>query len=353
MRSRKELTVLARSYPNPSRSRLPTGSSPPANQGDRPEAVLIAGPTASGKSALAVGLARRLGGAVINCDSMQVYRDLRIVTARPSREDEGVVPHLLFGHVDAGRNWSVGLWLNDVEGAIAQTRACGLVPILAGGTGLYFKALTQGLSAMPPVPEAVRGKIREIAQGLPVVELHRALAAKDPLAAARLRPSDRQRILRALEILEATGRSLCEWQDARRQEPLLAMAGCVGLFLAPDREELRRRIDRRFDAMLAEGALEEIRSLGARRLDPSLPAMRAHGVPWLLAHLRGEIGLDEAAVHAKADTRRYAKRQFTWFRHQMPGWSWCPPDAAEDRALEAIEALAADAAGEPRGRGET
>jgi tRNA dimethylallyltransferase len=309
--------------------------------------VLIAGPTASGKSALAIRLARRLDGVVINCDSMQVYRDLRLITARPSEEDEGEAPHLLFGYVDAARNWSVGLWLKDAEGAILEARAQGLVPILAGGTGLYFKALTQGLSAMPPVPETVRAKIREMAQGLPAEELHRALAAKDPMTAARLRQSDRQRIVRALEVFEATGRSLREWQEGPHQEPLLAMPGCVGLFLAPDRDELRRRIERRFDTMLAEGALDEMRIFAARRLDPSLPAMRAHGVPWLLAHLRGDLGLEEAASQAKADTRRYAKRQFTWFRHQMPGWSWCAPESAEDRALAAIDALARGRAPEP------
>jgi tRNA dimethylallyltransferase len=315
---------------------------------DAPGAILIAGPTASGKSALAIRLARGRGGVVINCDSMQVYRDLRILTARPNETDERQAPHLLFGYVDAARNFSVGLWLNDAADAIAQARARGLVPILTGGTGLYFKALTQGLSAMPPVPEAVRRKIREEAKAHASADLHQALAARDPVAAARLRPSDRQRIIRALEIFEATGRSLFEWQEGQRPPPLLAPERCVRLFLEPARDELRQRIDRRFDAMLAEGALEEIRRLAARRLDPSLPAMRAHGVPWLLSHLRGEIGLAEAAEAAKADTRRYARRQFTWFRHQMPGWSWRPPEIAEEHAVEAFETLSRGNAGAPR-----
>ncbi|MFI5014397.1 MAG: tRNA (adenosine(37)-N6)-dimethylallyltransferase MiaA [Hyphomicrobiales bacterium] len=316
---------------------MPDGSGSKARRGEPPSAILIAGPTASGKSALAVRLAQELEGVVINCDSMQVYRDLRIITARPGKEDEASVPHLLFGHVDAASNWSVGLWLNDVKGAIARVREKNLLPILAGGTGLYFKALTQGLSAMPAVPEAVRALIRERAEGRPAAELHGELAALDPMTAPRLRPSDRQRIIRALEILEATGRPLAGWQEARREQPILAMRDCVGLFLSPDRDELRARIERRFDAMLAQGALEEVGALASRRLDPALPAMRAHGVPWLLSHLRGEIGLEEAAIGAKADTRRYAKRQFTWFRHQMPGWTWSAPEAAEAAILDALE----------------
>jgi tRNA dimethylallyltransferase len=309
-----------------------------ARRGNRPRAILIAGPTASGKSALAIRLAQRLRGAVINCDSMQVYADLRVITARPSPAEEALVPHRLFGHVDAARNFSAGLWLNDVQAMIAQIEGLGLVPIFAGGTGLYFKALTQGLSAMPAVPEAIRAKIRDMAQAIPAATLHARLEASDPRSAAGLRPSDRQRIIRALEILEATGRPLAEWQEGRRETPLLDAAHCVSLFLDPDRDELRARIEQRFEAMLAQGALEEVRALGRRRLDPALPAMRAHGVPWLIAHLRGEIGLEEAARESKADTRRYAKRQFTWFRHQMPGWMWCRPEEAEAATLAAIEA---------------
>jgi tRNA dimethylallyltransferase len=339
MGSKKHPPVLARSSENPSGSKTARQADARTIRADALKAILIAGPTASGKSALAIRLARCLGGVIINCDAMQVYRDLRILTARPSETDEREAPHLLFGYVDAARNFSVGLWLSDAEEAIAQARARGLVPILAGGTGLYFKALTHGLSAMPTVPEAVRGKVREEAQARASAELHRALAARDPLAAARLRPSDRQRIIRALEIFEATGRSLFEWQEGQRPPPLLAPERCVGLFLQPARDELRQRIDRRFDAMLIEGALAEIRSFAERRLDPALPAMRAHGVPWLLSHLRGEIGLEDAAKAAKADTRRYARRQFTWFRHQMPGWAWRPPELAEEHVLEAFEAL--------------
>jgi tRNA dimethylallyltransferase len=353
MGSNKDPAVLTRSSENPFGSKAARQvealqAEARTDRSNSPSAILIAGPTASGKSAIAIRLARRYGGVVINCDSMQVYRDLRILTARPNEMDERETPHLLFGYVDAARNFSVGLWLNDAAGAIAQARARGLVPILTGGTGLYFKALTQGLSAMPPVPEAVRGKIREEAKARTSAELHRALATRDPVAAARLRPSDRQRLIRALEIFEATGRSLFEWQEGQRPPPLLAPEHCVRLFLEPARDELRQRIDRRFDAMLVEGALEEIRRFAMRRLDPSLPAMRAHGVPWLLSHLRGEIGLAEAAEAAKADTRRYARRQFTWFRHQMPGWSWHAPEIAEEHAVEAFETLSRGNAGAPR-----
>jgi tRNA dimethylallyltransferase len=282
-------------------------------------------------------LAQRLGGLVINCDSMQVYRDLRIITARPSPDDERLVPHLLFGHVDAACNYSVGLWLNDVQTAFteAETRRC--LPILVGGTGLYFKALTRGLSAMPGVPEAVRERIRAFAQGKPTPTLHAELVRRDPLSAERLRPSDRQRILRALEIFEASGRSIAQWQEGSRDTPLLELADSIALFLEPDRDLLRARIDARFEAMLAEGALDEVRALGQRSLDPALPAMRAHGVPGLLAHLRGEVSLEEAARKAKADTRRYAKRQFTWFRHQMPGWSRVAPKETERAIMAAVE----------------
>jgi tRNA dimethylallyltransferase len=349
----KDAAVLTRSSENPfgakaARQAAAHRAEARSHRLDAPGAILIAGPTASGKSGLAIKLARRLGGVVINCDSMQVYRDLHILSARPSTTDEREAPHLLFGYVDAARNFSVGLWLDDAAGAIAQARARGLVPILAGGTGLYFKALTQGLSAMPPVPEGVRAAIREEAKACTSAELHRALVARDPVTAARLRPSDRQRIVRALEIFAATGRSLVEWQEGQRPPPVLAPEHCVRLFLEPARDELRQRIERRFDAMLAEGALEEVRRLAARRLDPSLPAMRAHGVPWLLSHLRGEIGLEEAAEAAKADTRRYARRQFTWFRHQMPGWSWQAPETAEGHAVEAFGTLSG-ATPAPRG----
>jgi tRNA dimethylallyltransferase len=292
-------------------------------------AVLIAGPTASGKSALAISLAQRLGGTVINADSMQVYRDLRIITARPTPQEEAEAPHRLFGHVDAATNYSAGLWLADAATALAGINAAGRTPIFAGGTGLYFKALLHGLSDIPKVPDEVRARIRGEAEGMAPEALHARLAACDPVTAARLRPSDPQRILRALEVFEATGLPLRHFQD-RRGTPLLDVETCACIFLEPDRKELHRRIDARFDTMMEQGAIEEVTALAERHLDPALPAMRAHGVPGLIAYLRGELSLDDAVAKGKLDTRHYSKRQFTWFRHQLPQFKWMPPAAAVD-----------------------
>jgi tRNA dimethylallyltransferase len=292
--------------------------------------VLIAGPTASGKSALALALAREIGGTIINADSMQVYRDLRVITARPTPEEEGSLPHRLYGHVDAAENYSVGRWLADLGPVVDAVRAAGRVPVLTGGTGLYFKALTQGLSNVPPIPAEIRAAVRARMERDGPVALHAELAARDP--ATQLKPADRTRIARALEVLEATGRALGDWHR-EGLPPLLAASGAVKIFLAPERAELRRRIDARFDAMLAAGALDEVRALAVRKLDPMLPAMKAHGVPWLIGHLNGEITLAEASEGAKADTRRYTKRQFTWARHQLPDWSWMEPEEALAKTL--------------------
>jgi tRNA dimethylallyltransferase len=191
---------------------------------------------------------------------------------------------------------------------------------------------------MPNIPDAVRARVRELAEGKPTAALHAQLAARDPLTAGRLRPTDRQRIERALEVIEASGRPIAAWQEGRREGALLDLAQCVAVFLAPEREALRARIDQRFDAMLEDGAIDEVAALGRRGLDPALPAMRAHGVPWLLRHLTGEIDLEAAAREGKADTRRYAKRQFTWFRHQMPGFAWHAPEAAEEAVLRTVDA---------------
>ncbi len=299
------------------------------------KAVLIAGPTASGKSALALALAERVGGVIINADSMQVYRDLRILTARPTPGEEARVPHRLYGHVDAAEPYSAGRWLADARAALAEAAAIDRVPILVGGTGLYFKLLTEGLAEIPSIPHDIRERLRArvAAEGAPA--LHADLTWRDPASAARLDPGDRTRIVRALEVLEATGRSLTEWHQGN-MPPILNPADCVKRFLAPERDELRRRIEARFDAMLAAGALEEVRALAARGLDPLLPAMKAHGVPWLIRHLQGEIGLDEAAKQAKADTRRYTKRQFTWFRNQLPDWEWGAPDETERAIRQAL-----------------
>ncbi len=284
-------------------------------------AVLIAGPTASGKSAFAVELARDIHGVVINADSMQVYADLRILSARPSEIEQAGVPHLLFGHVDAARNYSVGQWLIDARAAIEQARALGRTPLFVGGTGLYFKALTRGLSDIPAVPDDIRAQARRETQDLTPAEMHARLACVDPKTAARLRPSDPQRILRALEVFLATGASLSDFQGARAA-PLLVAAECRKIFLDIERPLLKARIERRFAAMVANGAIEEARRLAARRLDPALPALRAHGVPGLIDYLEGRTSLEEAVARGVGDTRRYAKRQFTFARTQLPEFEW-------------------------------
>jgi tRNA dimethylallyltransferase len=300
----------------------------------KPEIILIAGPTASGKSALALALAEKFGGVIINADSMQVYRDLRIITARPRPDEEARVPHRLYGHVDAAENFSVGRWCVDVAEALAATtKQDSRAAIIVGGTGLYFNALTRGLAAVPPIPPEIREEVRARLATEGVAALHAELAWRDPAAAARLMPGDRARVTRALEVVWATGRSLLAWHEAgmpARLDPALA----AKVFLTPDRDELFRRIDARFDAMMAAGAMAEVGALAARNLDPNLPAMKAHGVPWLIRHLKGEISLADAVEGSKRDTRQYTKRQGTWFRHQLPDFAWVEPE----RALAAIEA---------------
>jgi tRNA dimethylallyltransferase len=291
------------------------------------KAVLIAGPTASGKSALALELAQKTGGVVINADSMQVYRDLRVITARPTPEEEAKVPHRLYGHVDAAVNFSAGHWVADAAAVLAEVRAQNRLPIFVGGSGLYFKALTRGLSAVPPIPPEIRQGARARIERDGVEALHAELAQRDPATAERLKPRDRTRIARALEVVEATGRSLTDWHR-EGLPPLLPPGQFRALFLAPDRDQLYTRIDARYDAMLAAGALEEVAALAARHLDPLLPAMKAHGVPVLIRHLKGEITREEAAAIGHADTRHYAKRQFTWFRHQLPEFEWVKPEEA-------------------------
>ncbi len=290
--------------------------------------MLIAGPTASGKSALALSLAERTGGIIINADSMQVYRDLRVITARPTPDEEARVPHWLYGHVDACVNCSAGMWVGDAAKALEEARAQNRLPIFAGGSGLYFKALTRGLSAVPPIPSEVRDAVRARLERDGPEALHAVLAQRDPVTAERLKPRDRARIARALEVVEATGRSLTDWHRDGLP-PLLPPGRVRAVFLAPDRETLYARIDARFGTMLAAGALEEVAALTERRLDPLLPAMKAHGVPALMRHLRGEMSLEQAAEIGRADTRHYAKRQFTWFRHQLPEFVWVRPEEAE------------------------
>ena len=289
-------------------------------------AILIAGPTTSGKSALAGRLARALGDAVVvNADSMQVYADLRVLSARPVPDETAALPHALYGHVDGAVNYSVGRYVEDLAQVLGELETAGTRPILVGGTGLYFKAVIEGLSDMPPVPDDVRERVRRDAMERPTPELHAGLARLDPEAAGRLRPSDRLRVLRALEIFAATGRSVLSFHEARRPGPLTGK-DTVRIVLAPERDEVRARIDARFAAMVREGALEEVAAL----------VMRAHGVPGLLAHLRGEATLEEAVARGQRDTRAYAKRQFTWARTQMRDWLAVPPAGAFAAALDAL-----------------
>jgi len=297
---------------------------------DTNRAVLIAGPTASGKSALALRLAEKLGGVIVNADSMQVYRDLRVLTARPSPDDEARVPHRLYGHVDAAVNYSTGQWLRDISDVFAELRADGRLPVLVGGTGLYFKALTAGLAAVPPIPTDVRETVRNRVQREGAPALHAELIRLDPATAQRITVNDRSRIARALEVVLATGRPLSDWH--RDGLPPLLDASTPKVFITRERKELVRRIETRFAPMLEAGALEEVRRLVARQLDPMLPAMKAHGVPWLIRHLNGDITVGDATTGAVMDTRRYAKRQLTWFRNQMKDWPWV-------EAVEAEEAL--------------
>jgi tRNA dimethylallyltransferase len=294
----------------------------------RPRAILIAGPTASGKSAAALDLAVRLGGSVINADSMQVYRELAILTARPSPAEMQLAPHRLYGIVPAAEAYSVGRFLQDAARALAEAEAQGSMPIFVGGTGLYFRALTTGLAAIPDIPPEIRKSWRDKGEAIGAAGLHAELQARDPVMAARLRPSDPQRILRALEVIDATSISLADWQEGSAAAPLLAPERVLRLVVAPEREPLYAAIDARFDRMIAQGAIEEVRGLLALGLDRGLPAMRAHGVRELAAYLAGDSGLDAALVKAKTESRRYAKRQMTWLRRFMQDWTWFPDGKA-------------------------
>lgn len=284
------------------------------------DATLIAGPTASGKSARALELARETDAVIVNADSMQVYAVLSVLTARPSPEELAVAPHRLYGHVHPGRGYSTGDWLRDVA-ALAESENLDQRPVIfVGGTGLYFRALTEGLSPMPKVPEAIRTQWRNRLAVEGAESLHRLLKEKDPISAARIPPSDGQRIVRALEVMEASGKPISRWQ-AERPQPLVETAAARKIVLEPGRTELAQRIDERFDRMLKLGGLEEVKALLRLDLPPSMPAMKAIGVRELSAALSGQISFEEAAARAKAATRQYAKRQMTWFRHQIgPDW---------------------------------
>jgi tRNA dimethylallyltransferase len=293
-------------------------------------AILIHGPTASGKTALAIEVARRLDGEVINADSMQVYRDLKVISARPDEEEMGGVPHHLFGHVNAAERYSTGQWLEEARAKIRVLQKKNKRAVIVGGTGLYLLALTQGLSAIPPVPEDIRAEVRDIAEAEGAEGLRARLAPHDPETAERLGTGDRQRLARAYEIWLATGRPITDFHN-ERQPPVLLDREWMGFALTPPRAKLYAKIDRRFEGMLMQGAMAEARALIERGLDPELPAMKAHGMPWLAAFARGEISAEFAAENAKRDTRRYAKRQFTWIGRQFPFWPRIPSTEMNDR----------------------
>ncbi len=288
---------------------------------ESPRAILIAGPTASGKSSAALKLAAACNGAIINADSMQVYRELRILSARPGAEDEGSVPHYLYGTVPAATAYSTGMWLEQVAQVLQSVRQQGRIPIIVGGTGLYFYALENGLSAVPDIAVEVREKWREKLVNEGVAVLYDALKINDETMAAQLKPGDSQRIVRALEVKEATGVSLSEWHRRKGSTPVLAGDDIIRVVIAPERQEIYRRCDQRLDQMIDNGGLDEVRDLLALKLDSRLPAMKALGVAQLGRFLGGEASLDEALTRAKTDTRRYAKRQLTWIKRNMIAWN--------------------------------
>jgi len=285
----------------------------------QPPVILVTGPTASGKSALALELAVALGGTIINADALQTYRDLRILSARPDEEALARAPHRLYGYQDAAERGSVGRWRDLAVAEIAASHHAGRLPIVVGGSGLYLRALQHGLAAIPPIPAAIREEAAALFRALGEAGFRERLAAHDPVAASRLVPGDRQRLIRAWEVVRATGRPLGEWHGSEwHSGPASASPyrfAC--LLLLPPRERLYAAANARFLRMIEEGALAEVGALAARGLDPGLPAMKAVGVPELLRHLAGEIALDVAVAAATQATRRYAKRQMTWFRHQM------------------------------------
>jgi tRNA dimethylallyltransferase len=291
------------------------------------KAVIVAGPTASGKSGLALRLAEQFDGVVINADSMQVYDVLRVLTARPGPEDEARAPHRLYGVLPPGELCSAGRWRALAAAECQAAWAAGKLPVVVGGTGLYLRSLSQGLSPIPDIPDTVRNAARALFAEMGNAAFHAMLHQRDPVMAARLHPSNSQRLTRAWEVLEATGRSLAEWQA----EPPIDQLGAefASILIAPEREALYAGCDGRFLTMLDHGALEEVRALMALDLDPALPAMKALGVPELTAYVKGELSLDAAVAWAQQTTRNYAKRQLTWFRHQLDARLTLPAQFSE------------------------
>lgn len=279
--------------------------------------IVIGGPTASGKSAAALAIAQKFGGVVINADSMQIYRGLEVLTAAPDLDTRKIVPHRLYGVLDPSDPCSAGKWREMALAEINAAHQDGKLPIVVGGTGLYLRSLISGIDRMPDVPAAIRASIRDRMKEKGAVTLHRELSAKDPEMAARLDPGDSQRIARALEILDATGKSLLFWQKGVFAEASSSPYKFHTMIFLPLREQLYRDCDGRFDWIVANGGLEEVRTLEKRGLDPELPAMKALGIPDLIAHIRGNTSLESAVAQGQQATRRYAKRQISWFRNQI------------------------------------
>lgn len=288
-------------------------------------AVLIAGPTASGKSALALGRAQRSGGVIINADSMQVYDTLRVVTARPSVEDEAAAEHRLYGTVPVSERFSTGQWIRAVQ-AVLDEIAPDREAIFVGGTGLYFDALTNGFADVPEVPAPVALGVEYEIAGLDEAARMALLTAEDPETAARLAVADPQRVIRAIAVKRATGRALSSFQK-EQQPALLADWDIERMVLWPERDLLRARIARRFAAMFSDGAVDEVRAIAAQNLDPSLPAMKAIGVPEIMAWMDGAMAREDAISRATIATQQYAKRQRTWFRNRMGDWPRVVPES--------------------------
>jgi len=283
------------------------------------DAVLIAGPTASGKSALAAAIAEQIDGVIVNTDSMQVYRETRILTARPTDENMAQAPHLLYGHVSVAEAYSAGRYQAEAAHALRTARESGRVPIFTGGTGMYFGVLTDGIANIPEIPAGIREAAEALREEIGPAAFHQALAKRDPESAARLNQGDTQRTLRAYEVFEATGRPLSAWQK-EMGDPLLGGLALARFVISPPRDVLHDRINARFDAMLAWGAMEEVAALEGVKLSPT--AQKIIGLRELRAVAEGAMTLDEAAGKAKAATRQYAKRQVTWFRGRMADWRW-------------------------------
>ena len=299
-----------------------------------PAVFLIAGPTASGKSALALALAERVGGEIVNADALQIYRDLRVLSARPSVQEEARAPHYLYGTVDGADGWSVGRWLRAAGPILAQIAARGRPAVVTGGTGLYFRALTRGLAEVPPTPKTQRLETQTQFEAMGEAAFREALAKVDPAAAARIAPGDRQRLTRAMEVWASSGRALSQWQADTR--PTLAEGAWRAVALAPERAALYARCDERLASAVRDGALDEVGELMARGLDSALPIMKAVGVRELAAHLAGQISLREALALAQRETRRYAKRQCTWLRNQASDWPRLRSPGEIERFLQSV-----------------